>query len=128
MCQILDRLRRLETGGDRLPGCHRHASRQGAATAKLAACGILIVAARYRCPASDGRKIEPARSAMVVAARGAPFTTAGFAKLVERAGTAAGFAFKAHPHVVRHACGFALANAGHDTRSLQAYLGHCWRR
>jgi site-specific recombinase XerD len=23
-----------------------------------------------------------------------------------------------------HACGFALANAGHDTRSLQAYLEH----
>jgi integrase len=56
--------------------------------------------------------------------RGAPFATAGFAKLVERAGTAAGFAFKAHPHMLRHACGFALANAGHDTRALQAYLGH----
>jgi len=56
--------------------------------------------------------------------RGAPFATAGFAKLVERAGEAAGFAFKAHPHMLRHACGFALANAGHDTRALQAYLGH----
>jgi type 1 fimbriae regulatory protein FimB/type 1 fimbriae regulatory protein FimE len=56
--------------------------------------------------------------------RGAPFTTAGFAKMVERAGTAAGFDFKAHPHMLRHACGFALANAGHDTRALQAYLGH----
>jgi site-specific recombinase XerD len=32
--------------------------------------------------------------------------------------------FKAHPHMLRHACGFALANAGHDTRALQAYLGH----
>jgi site-specific recombinase XerD len=28
------------------------------------------------------------------------------------------------PHMLRHACGFALANAGHDTRALQAYLGH----
>ncbi len=36
----------------------------------------------------------------------------------------AGFEFKAHPHMLRHACGFALANKGHDTRSLQAYLGH----
>jgi site-specific recombinase XerD len=26
--------------------------------------------------------------------------------------------------VLRHACGFALANKGHDTRALQAYLGH----
>jgi hypothetical protein len=28
-------------------------------------------------------------------------------------------------HVLRHACGYKLANDGHDTRSLQAYLGHC---
>jgi site-specific recombinase XerD len=31
---------------------------------------------------------------------------------------------KAHPHMLRHACGFALANKGHDTRALQGYLGH----
>jgi site-specific recombinase XerD len=53
--------------------------------------------------------------------RGSPFTTAGFARLVERAGEAARLGFKAHPH---HACGFALANKGHDTRALQAYFGH----
>jgi site-specific recombinase XerD len=29
-----------------------------------------------------------------------------------------------HPHMLRHACGFKLANDGHDTRALQAYLGH----
>jgi site-specific recombinase XerD len=56
--------------------------------------------------------------------RGSPFTTAGFARLVERAGTAAGLKFKAHPHMLRRACGFALASKGHDTRALQAYLGH----
>ena len=54
--------------------------------------------------------------------RGAPFSTAGFARMVERAGS--GFTFKVHPHMLRHACGFKLANDGHDTRSLQAYLGH----
>jgi site-specific recombinase XerD len=53
-----------------------------------------------------------------------PFTTAGFARMIERAGVEAGFGFKAHPHMLRHACGFALANKGHDTRALQAYLGH----
>jgi type 1 fimbriae regulatory protein FimB/type 1 fimbriae regulatory protein FimE len=26
--------------------------------------------------------------------------------------------------MLRHDCGFALANKGHDTRALQAYLGH----
>jgi site-specific recombinase XerD len=56
--------------------------------------------------------------------RGTPFSIAGFAKLIERAGAEAGFKFGVHPHMLRHACGYALANAGHDTRSLQAYLGH----
>jgi integrase len=56
--------------------------------------------------------------------RGAPFSTAGFAKMVERAGIEARFTFKAHPHMLRHACGYKLANDGHDTRALQAYLGH----
>jgi site-specific recombinase XerD len=56
--------------------------------------------------------------------RGAPFSTAGFARMVERAGVEARLGFKAHPHMLRHACGYALANKGHDTRALQAYLGH----
>jgi integrase len=56
--------------------------------------------------------------------RGAPFTTAGFAKMIVRAGEAAKLGFKGHPHMLRHACGYALANKGHDTRALQAYLGH----
>jgi len=42
----------------------------------------------------------------------APFTTAGFEKMVERAGISAKLAFKVHPHMLRHACGFALANKG----------------
>jgi site-specific recombinase XerD len=32
--------------------------------------------------------------------------------------------FPVHPHMLRHGCGYALANAGHDTRALQAYLGY----
>jgi integrase len=56
--------------------------------------------------------------------RGGPFTTTGFAFLVSRAGAKAGLPFKAHPHMLRHAAGYKLANDGHDTRSLQAYLGH----
>ena len=56
--------------------------------------------------------------------RGAPFTTAGFRKMVARLGVAADFDFPVHPHMLRHACGYKLANDGVDTRSLQAYLGH----
>jgi type 1 fimbriae regulatory protein FimB/type 1 fimbriae regulatory protein FimE len=56
--------------------------------------------------------------------RGGPFTTAGFARIVAAASQRAGLGIKAHPHMLRHACGFKLANDGHDTRALQAYLGH----
>jgi len=70
------------------------------------------------------REQEPKSPFVFTSERGSPFTTAGFARLIERAGAAAGFKFKAHPHMLRHACGFALANKGHDTRALQAYLGH----
>ena len=70
------------------------------------------------------REQEPKSPFVFTSERGAPFTTAGFARMVERAGIEAKFSFKAHPHMLRHACGYALANAGHDTRALQAYLGH----
>jgi site-specific recombinase XerD len=61
---------------------------------------------------------------MFVSERGAPFTVSGFRRLIERATQAAGLKIKAHPHMLRHACGYTLANQGTDTRTLQAYLGH----
>jgi site-specific recombinase XerD len=59
-----------------------------------------------------------------VSERGAPFSTAGFARMLERLAEAARIEIKVHPHMLRHACGFKLANDGVDTRALQAYLGH----
>ena len=70
------------------------------------------------------RQQDPTSPFVFTSERGSPFTTAGFARLLERAGEAAGLGLKVHPHMLRHACGFALANKGHDTRALQAYLGH----
>ncbi|MDH2406889.1 tyrosine-type recombinase/integrase [Bradyrhizobium sp. SSUT18] len=70
------------------------------------------------------REQNPRSAFVFTSERSSPFTPAGFARMVERAGLAAELGFKAHPHMLRHACGFALANKGHDTRSLQAYLGH----
>jgi integrase len=70
------------------------------------------------------REQEPKSPFVFTSERGSPFTTAGFARMVERTGVEAKLGFKAHPHMLRHACGFALANKGHDTRALQAYLGH----
>ncbi len=55
--------------------------------------------------------------------RGAPMTPAGFRKLLARLGAAAKFPFPVHPHMLRHACGYKLANDGRDTRALQHYMG-----
>lgn len=44
--------------------------------------------------------------------------------LIRRYGEIAGLDLAAHPHMLRHACGFALADQGADTRLIQDYLGH----
>jgi len=56
--------------------------------------------------------------------RRAPISTAGFRKMVARVGEAGRFPFPVHPHMLRHACGYKLANDGQDTRAVQHYLGH----
>src|SRR5262249_20752093 len=52
--------------------------------------------------------------------RGGPMSAKSFGTLFERLGRRAGMPFTIFPHMLRHACGYALANAGHDTRALQA--------
>jgi type 1 fimbriae regulatory protein FimE len=56
--------------------------------------------------------------------RDAPLSEAGFGKTLARIGVEAGLPFPVHPHMLRHATGYRLANAGRDTRSLQLYMGH----
>jgi len=58
--------------------------------------------------------------------RGAPVTEAAFRKtLVRIAATVPRLAgLNVHVHMLRHSCGYALANRGMDTRSLQHFLGH----
>jgi len=53
-----------------------------------------------------------------------PLTRSGIYQLIARAGRIAGIPFRVHPHMLRHACGYKLANDGQDTRAIQAYLGH----
>jgi type 1 fimbriae regulatory protein FimE len=55
--------------------------------------------------------------------RGA-MTDSSVRKIIARAGDQAQLGFPVHPHMLRHACGFKLANEGHDTRAIQHYLGH----
>jgi type 1 fimbriae regulatory protein FimB/type 1 fimbriae regulatory protein FimE len=66
----------------------------------------------------------PESPCLFVSERGGPMTSSNVRKLVSRAGKAAGLPFPTHPHMLRHACGYKLANDGHDTRALQHYLGH----
>jgi type 1 fimbriae regulatory protein FimE len=56
--------------------------------------------------------------------REGPMTPKAFHALFGRIGERAKMAFPVHPHMLRHGCGYALANAGQDTRALQAWLGH----
>jgi type 1 fimbriae regulatory protein FimE len=56
--------------------------------------------------------------------RKGPLTPDTVRKLIARAGDGAKLGFPVHPHMLRHACGYKLANEGHDTRAIQHYLGH----
>ena len=56
--------------------------------------------------------------------RDGPMTPKAFHALFGRIGARAKMQFPIHPHMLRHGCGYALANVGHDTRALQAWLGH----
>jgi type 1 fimbriae regulatory protein FimB/type 1 fimbriae regulatory protein FimE len=70
------------------------------------------------------RKLLREAPQVFISERRAPLSAAGYQRMVARAGVAAKFTFPVHSHMLRHACGFKLANDGHDTRAIQAYLGH----
>jgi integrase len=71
------------------------------------------------------REQQPKSPFVFTSERGAPLTRFGFARMFERVcARTPEVAIKGHPHMLRHACGFKLANDGHDTRALQDYLGH----
>lgn len=48
--------------------------------------------------------------------------------LVQRYGVKAGLGLHVFPHMLRHACGYALADQGADTRLIQDYLGYRYIR
>jgi type 1 fimbriae regulatory protein FimB/type 1 fimbriae regulatory protein FimE len=70
------------------------------------------------------KRTSPESPFVFVSERLAPFTTRAIHKIVSKAGVAARFPFTVHCHMLRHACGYQLANSGQDTRAIQAYLGH----
>lgn len=66
----------------------------------------------------------PSSSYVFVSERGGPLTDSAVRKLVARAAKKAELGLPVHPHMLRHACGYKLANDGVDTRTIQSYLGH----
>jgi len=53
-----------------------------------------------------------------------PMTRQAFNYICAEVGKRAKLGIEVHPHMLRHSCGFALANKGRDTRLIQDYLGH----
>jgi site-specific recombinase XerD len=71
------------------------------------------------------RRENPESRFVFVTERGGPMSTSGFLKMIGKVGELAKLSsLKVHPHMLRHACGFKLANDGVDTRTIQDYLGH----
>jgi len=63
-------------------------------------------------------------SPLVFLSERGPMTRQAFNYICAEVGKCAGLGIKVHPHMLRHSCGFALANKGRDTRLIQDYLGH----
>lgn len=81
--------------------------------------------AALNCGPLDGLlREQPVSRHLFLTERGAPMSPAGFRKMLGRAGESIEFPFPVHPHMLRHACGYKLANDGQDTRAIQLYLGH----
>ena len=70
------------------------------------------------------REQAPPSPYLFTTERRTPMSAAGFRKQLAVIGEAAELSFPVHPHMLRHACGFALAHARHDTRAIQEWLGH----
>ncbi|NNE33914.1 MAG: tyrosine-type recombinase/integrase [Rhodothermales bacterium] len=70
------------------------------------------------------RRLYPEAKHVFMSKLKGPLTRSTIYEIVSRAGRLAGIPFLVHPHMLRHACGYKLANDGQDTRAIQAYLGH----
>lgn len=72
------------------------------------------------------RKLEREKSSRYIflSERKSPLTTQAVYRMLRNVEQDLGWDFPIHPHMLRHSCGYYLANQGHDTRSIQMYMGH----
>jgi integrase len=70
------------------------------------------------------RRDYPFSGNVFTSERGTPFTPDAINRLIKRIGERAEMAMPVHFHMLRHSCGYKLANDGIDTRAIQDWLGH----
>lgn len=68
--------------------------------------------------------LYPDSVSVFVNERGTQLTPGAIAKMVARAGALADLPLPVHPYMLRHSCGYYLAEQGLPTRDVQEYLGH----
>lgn len=73
---------------------------------------------------AERKRLAPKGNAFFVSERRLPLSRKRAWFAIRTYGEKAGLSVPAHPHMLRHACGFALADQGADTRLIQDYLGH----
>jgi type 1 fimbriae regulatory protein FimB len=73
---------------------------------------------------TDRARMKPETDAFFISERRRPLSRKTAWLMIRNYGRLAGLPIEAHPHMLRHACGFALADQGADTRLIQDYLGH----
>jgi len=73
---------------------------------------------------AERAKMKPETDAFFISERRKPLSRKTAWVMIRDYGRDAGLPIDAHPHMLRHACGFALADQGADTRLIQDYLGH----
>ena len=69
-------------------------------------------------------RMKPETDVFFLSNRQGPLSRKTVWLAIRNYGELAGLSLPAHPYMLRHGCGFALAEQGADTRLIQDYLGH----
>ena len=69
-------------------------------------------------------RVFPTSEFVFVSERGTPITRQAAWRIIKEAGLMANLGIHVHPHMLKHSCGYYLADRGCDTRLIQEYLGH----
>jgi type 1 fimbriae regulatory protein FimB len=72
----------------------------------------------------ERQRLKPPCPAFFVSEQRRPLHRSTVNHALKHYGELASLPVAVHPHMLRHACGYALADQGADTRLIQDYLGH----